>query len=445
MILSKPEEYMKQKMIYIIISIFFFGLQYPIFAQEIEVPSSFNPVGSGARAIGMGGAFIAVADDATASSWNPGGLFQLQKPECSMVLYHFHRNEDISFGNQPEKSGEHGITESNYNFFSMAYPFNFTNRNMVIALSYQRLYDFYRNWSYIENIDSKYETAQKHWSYLQEGSLSALGLSYCIQITPFLSAGLTVNIWDDDITDNHWNQRYHTVKKGQTVFGVPYESTGIKEENFEFKGYNFNIGMLYSINRQLTIGAVVKSAFKAELMHGIIDLYRSTDGGDSDILLNNDDYLKMPMSWGCGVYYRISKQLSLSADIYRTEWDDFKLIHENGGQFSPISGLSWGQSDVKPTHQIRTGMEYRIFDQQRNAIIPIRAGLFYDPAPAEGNPDDYIGFSLGCGYHLMNTFSFDLAYQYRQGHDVGDSILKHLNFSQDLKEHTLYSSIIVYF
>ena len=50
-----------------------------------EIASSFNPVGSGARALGMGGAFIAVADDATAASWNPGGLIQLEKPEISAV------------------------------------------------------------------------------------------------------------------------------------------------------------------------------------------------------------------------------------------------------------------------------------------------------------------------------------------------------------------------
>ena len=36
----------------------------------IEFSSSLTPVGSGARALGMGGAFIAIADDATAASWN---------------------------------------------------------------------------------------------------------------------------------------------------------------------------------------------------------------------------------------------------------------------------------------------------------------------------------------------------------------------------------------
>ena len=52
---------------------------------RVEIPSSPNPVGSGARALGMGGAFIAVADDATAASWNPGGLIQLGFPEFSYV------------------------------------------------------------------------------------------------------------------------------------------------------------------------------------------------------------------------------------------------------------------------------------------------------------------------------------------------------------------------
>ena len=52
-------------------------------AQQVEFSSTLNPVGSGARATGMGGAFISVADDATAASWNPAGLIQLERPEVS--------------------------------------------------------------------------------------------------------------------------------------------------------------------------------------------------------------------------------------------------------------------------------------------------------------------------------------------------------------------------
>jgi len=54
-------------------------------SYPIEITSAPHPIGSGARALGMGGAFIAIADDATAASWNPAGLFQLKKPEISFV------------------------------------------------------------------------------------------------------------------------------------------------------------------------------------------------------------------------------------------------------------------------------------------------------------------------------------------------------------------------
>ena len=71
-------------------------------SMRMEIPSSPNPVGSGARALGMGGAFIAIADDATAASWNPGGLIQLETPEVSAVGAYIHREEDNSFGDHPE-------------------------------------------------------------------------------------------------------------------------------------------------------------------------------------------------------------------------------------------------------------------------------------------------------------------------------------------------------
>ena len=67
-------------------------------ADRVEIPSSLNPVGSGARALGMGGAFIAVADDATAASWNPGGLTQLERPEISGVFGYVHYLPDSFCG-----------------------------------------------------------------------------------------------------------------------------------------------------------------------------------------------------------------------------------------------------------------------------------------------------------------------------------------------------------
>src|SRR3981081_2581868 len=53
--------------------------------QNVVLRNSFNPLGAGARGLGMGGAFIAVAGDGTAASFNPAGLAQLRRTEFTAV------------------------------------------------------------------------------------------------------------------------------------------------------------------------------------------------------------------------------------------------------------------------------------------------------------------------------------------------------------------------
>ena len=53
---------------------------------QIGLPiEAFALTGNGARAAGMGNAFTGIADDASAISWNPAGLTQLQSMEASVV------------------------------------------------------------------------------------------------------------------------------------------------------------------------------------------------------------------------------------------------------------------------------------------------------------------------------------------------------------------------
>jgi hypothetical protein len=67
----------------VLVGLFLLGLASHAGAQLQEASvSRFFPgiTGAGARAMGMGGAFIAIADDATAASWNPSGLAVLERP-----------------------------------------------------------------------------------------------------------------------------------------------------------------------------------------------------------------------------------------------------------------------------------------------------------------------------------------------------------------------------
>ena len=90
-------------------------------------------------------------------------------------------------------------------------------------------------------------TEMMEWSYEQSGSLSALGLTYSIElIRASLSFGLTFNIWDDSISPNQWTQYYHMSGDGQYGSNF-YTVTENKSEEYTFDGYNFNLGLLWII------------------------------------------------------------------------------------------------------------------------------------------------------------------------------------------------------
>lgn len=62
-----------------------FPLVIPPGAQAGKYAGEFLSEGVGARALAMGGAYVAVADDATANYWNPAGLSFLNQPEVSIT------------------------------------------------------------------------------------------------------------------------------------------------------------------------------------------------------------------------------------------------------------------------------------------------------------------------------------------------------------------------
>jgi len=408
--------------------------------QRIEIPSSPNPVGSGARALGMGGAFIAVADDATAASWNPGGLIQLEKTEISSVGGFFHRIEDNHFGTNPEASGKQTVTEANLNYLSAAYPFTLFDRNMIVSLNYQRLFDFTRKWDFPLVQSTAGLSISQDVDYDQSGNLSALGLAYCIQVTPEFSFGFTFNIWQDWFGMNEWKQTTRQEGSG-TFMGNPFSFESKSQDRFSFRGFNWNanVGILWNITPKFTLGAVVRTPFTADLKHK--STFRSSIS-TTPISSTENEELDMPMSYGIGMAYRFSDRLTVSADFTRTEWDDFVFKDSQGNKTSAISGRPKENSDVDATNTVRFGAEYLLI--KPDYVVPLRGGVFYDPAPAEGSPDDFYGFSLGSGF-ARGRYIFDIAYQYRFGRDVGGSILQNLDFSQDVDEHSLFASLIIHF
>jgi len=425
------------------------GLQAATLFQQVGISSSPNPVGSGARAMGMGGAFIAIADDATAASWNPAGLVQLEKPELSIVGAYFQGREDFSSGPHPEIDHAGRTEDLNINYFSAAYPFHFY-RNMIVSINYQRLYEFERSLDYRYDYSSLGVNLSQDKRFEQSGYIGAVGLAYAIEMTPKLSLGMTLNIWTDKLMwQNGWKETFHEHGVG-TLGGAPVTiDTSITDKYSDFSGINGNFGLLWNINNYLALGAVIKTPFDASIRHEHSFTQTSTFGPPVSTTVSRQNRisenveLRMPLSYGAGLAWRVSDVLSFDLDAYRTHWSDYILTDSQGNKFSPIDGRPKSDSDVEDTIQVRLGGEYLFIDQKRNLVIPLRAGLFYDPEPTQGGVKDFYGVAVGSGV-ARGGFIFDVAYQLRWGRDVDTGNLIATS-EADITQHLLLASVIIHF
>ncbi len=75
-------------LVVLFVSLLFVSISFAVTDEEIFRAFSLNLSTPGARAVGMGGAFIGRADDATAAETNPAGLTILARPEVSLEYRH---------------------------------------------------------------------------------------------------------------------------------------------------------------------------------------------------------------------------------------------------------------------------------------------------------------------------------------------------------------------
>jgi len=94
---------------YILVFLFIFSLMTNLVARDVTkvgtTAAPFLTIGVGARAMGMGGAFAAVANDASAMFWNVGGMAQTDR--LSLIFNHSEWLADINFDNiDPQEVGK---------------------------------------------------------------------------------------------------------------------------------------------------------------------------------------------------------------------------------------------------------------------------------------------------------------------------------------------------
>jgi long-subunit fatty acid transport protein len=415
---------------------------------SLNFAASPNPVGSGARAQGQAIAFIGVADDATAASHNPGGLVQLERPEMSVVGSFFLRHESPSVTEPGLALGDQQLSNFDLNYLSVAYPFQLFRRNVVVSLNFQRLFGLRGT----TDAASRYTTVvgTQQVDSEQDGGLFTISPAVAVQITPTFSAGIAFNFWPNFL-NNGWEQDITVQGEGRVVSGnriVPFVANGRIKEDYAFSGFNITTGFLWNITSVWSLGGVFRSPFTAKVTRSHTSALTVTLQDDSEPLTTGLRFretldMDMPLSYGLGVSARLSDNLTVSLDVGRIHWSDFRLeestqddtlLVDNGAPSGKGQAVLNGESDDVTT--VRLGAEYLWI--RPKFVLALRGGGFYDPEPGAGGIDEFFGFSVGSGITL-GKLVIDVAYTFRAGTVESDAA------DTAVSQHGVLASAIYHF
>lgn len=344
-----------------------------------------NIIGAGARAHGMGGAFIGVADDATAISWNPAGLAQLDRPEASAVglfnstTFEWEKNWDmpaISFDSTA--SGDEGVSHIAPNFFSLVLPVKMAERNLVFAVAYTRLIDF--GWGFSD------DSAGVETSIKQTGGLDAISPAIALQFSPKFSIGMAGNI---------------IVNGTKVTTEVSSSSYNYKQEyTMKFSGFNFNTGVLVQPVNKFSLGVMARFPFtltrkdKSEW---------SGTAGSGTWEDTEENKWTMPFMFGAGLAYKPVDKMTLAFDYERRNYASSEY------EYGTVTGEDFWMN----VNQFRVGMEYLFVGS--SAVFPVRLGFRTNPqvSPAETYTQDASGIwtadsTVNNGYVFTGGFGLKL-------------------------------------
>lgn len=272
--------------------------------------------GAGARAMGIGGAFVAVADDATAIHWNPAGLTQLKKPEIAIMgAWVNDRIELEGLDIEP-------LNSINLDFASLILPLNAGGNNLVFGIGRVRALGFS-----IVFPDSDGDAVLK-------SSVNNTMVALAYETGEILSFGITGRLIDGKTTFKNDNDMHPDWPEGEG-------ETKITGKTF------LNYGILAKINPQIRFGAFFRQPmiFIEKGVSGVLENFEETR-------------YEVPGSWGFGASLRIGDNFTVSSDLTRTRWE---ALNEDDNDLSTV----------------RFGVEYLLGGE--GLPMPVRFGMFTEP------------------------------------------------------------------
>ena len=406
-----------------------------IFSQNTydAVRITDHQIGFGARSIGMGGAYQAIADDYSAVYWNPAGLAQIRRMEFWLGISHNRFSNDIIY---QEVASEASNTTTKFNSIGFVFPVPTYRGSLVFALGYQKFKDFdYINkftglssqgpaegssrlsFSGVDpnNPEEVYdffgEPVQKTGFVTDEGSLEEWSAAGAVDVSPNISLGasLIFNNGSSDYYDEFTqldNQYNFQIYPGD--FNEYYEERIISSKYSSFK---MRLGSLFHFSRFIRVGLGMEIPQKINVKEDYLldsnllfdDGFEETfDESDQDNTGTYEYDVTVPFRFSGGLALQL-RNILLSGGIEYIDWTQLEF---DSGELTSLN--RYFDSDYRETFKLRVGGELSI----PLIASQFRAGLIYDPCPEKNLSEDYDRKYVSVGYGILvdRIFQLDLAY-----------------------------------
>ncbi|MFH1259302.1 MAG: outer membrane protein transport protein [Elusimicrobiota bacterium] len=378
---------------------------------------------AGAKAFGQGNAFAARSDDASASTFNPAGLTQLNANELSLGLTL--QTPFISYQTTAgEKDRAKNLSFTIPNFYLALKP---GQQKWVVGLGVTSPFGLGTEWRDTSPLryvatrsDLNLVNINPNFAYQINSDLSVgVGVdyfnSYRIRMEKQLSVGLLNYAISGDLAD------LHNIAKGQSsLIG-------------RGDGWGYNLGLLYRTCESHSLGLTFRSPVKVKY-EGDVKMsglgYSGPTGTDmtgysSREIFGGKDYsdkvsseFTYPAVATLGYAIKASDSWLWELDVEWTGWAAFQEMQINYAETDPyrLAILNSGNPTPKEWKNVFSaalGTEYILANN-----LALRSGYsFWDtPVPTKtfepSTPDsDVHGLALGFGYP-WDDFSIDFGYQF---------------------------------
>ncbi len=412
---------------------------------------SSQGVGVGARALGLGTAYTAVANDFSAVYWNPAGLGQMRLNEFSLGLSHLSYGDNSTF-----LDNQQSITNSatSLNDVGLVYAVPATRGSLVFGLGYGRQTDFTTGLSFsafnpsssiiqtmapdgtpyprdyitraeyleiarVDTVNGTFispikDSLTQSGRTLEGGGLSYLTAAGAIEAAKNLYFGLSLNFITGSYSFNRVYREQDTKHRYETS-PFDFAELSIRQTiESDLSGFTATLGALYKFGPNSRIGLAIKTPSWITVRETFTDDATSvfdngdvlTDPLDPDPGTKNEYDLQTPYVFSAGISVG-SQDLMLSGDIQYTDWSQMEFRN-------PDSYLASINDTIKdkyqPTVNLKVGAEYQFFNPQ----IRLRGGFMYLPSPVNGDASSFAQkyVTAGIGFIVENSVSFDVGYAY---------------------------------